>query len=106
VGLHAKRHGIEITFSGPLDPKAAADVRNYAIKTWTLRRTAEYGSNHYNEHPSPVTSAGLRGDGKTIHVETAGFGPAQCMEIKYFLKGPGGEAVDGVIHNTIHRAGE
>ena len=29
--------------------------------------------------------------------------PTWCMEIKYWLKGAGGETVNGTIHNTIHR---
>src|SRR5262249_37584041 len=52
VGLSARRDGMAITFSGPLDPKTAADPKNYAVKTWSLRRSEKYGSDHYDEKPS------------------------------------------------------
>jgi hypothetical protein len=32
--------------------------------------------------------------------------PTRCMEIMYRIRGRGGETVDGVIHNTIHKLGD
>jgi hypothetical protein len=91
-----------ITFSGALDTKTAGDPRNYAVKTWSLKRTAKYGSDHYDEKPSRVTAARLAADGKTVFLETPGIKPTWCMEVKYAIKAADGTAVDGVIHNTIH----
>jgi hypothetical protein len=103
VGLAAERRGMAITFSDRLDPKAAADVANYAVKTWALKRSANYGSEHVNESPSPVKSAALRDDGRTVFLEIPGLAPTWCMEIKYAIKGASGEAVTGSIDNTIHQ---
>jgi putative heme-binding domain-containing protein len=100
--LHSRAREMHITFSAPLDPRTAADPRNYAIKVWHLRRTAEYGSKHYDEHALGVSGARLSADGRTLVIEIPELAPTQCMEIKYFLKGSGGEPVEGVIHNTIH----
>ena len=36
---------------------AAGDVKNYAVRTWSLRRSAAYGSKHYDEKPAVVTGA-------------------------------------------------
>jgi hypothetical protein len=102
LALHARRGGMAITFSAKLDAKSVADPVNYAVKTWSLQRTAQYGSNHYDEHAPGVTGGRLSRDGSTVFVELPEIAPAQCMEIKYFLKGAGGEAVEGVVHNTIH----
>jgi hypothetical protein len=102
VGLGAERGGMAVTFSGPIDPKAASDASNFTVKAWSLKRTASYGSEHVGEHPLPVSGASLRSDGRTVFLEIPSIAPTTSMEIKYSLKGASGEAVDGVIHNTIH----
>lgn len=102
VALHARPHALAIGFTDPLDPKAAADPGRVAIKTWSLRRTANYGSQHYDERPLAVAASRLDDDGRTLIVDLPDLMPTQCMEIRYALKGADGAAVDGVIHNTIH----
>ena len=67
---------------------------------------AKYGSDHYDEKPSKVTAATVSADGKTVTLEIADLKPTWCMEIKYAIKAADGEAVEGVIHNTIHQLGE
>jgi putative heme-binding domain-containing protein len=104
--LKAKHKGIEITFSDKLDRKSSEDVRNFAVKTWSLKRTAEYGSAHYDERSAQVTAAHLAADDKKLFLEMPSLVPTQCMEIKYFLKSPAGGPVEGVIHNTIHQLGD
>jgi glucose/arabinose dehydrogenase len=106
VGLHATKTGMTITFSGPLDRQTAADPKNYAVQTWSLKRSAEYGSKHYDEKPSKVSGVAVSADGKTVKLEIDGIKPTWCMEIKYGVKGVNGEPVQGVVHNTIHRLGE
>ncbi len=106
IGLNARRDGMAVTFSGTLDRQSATEVRNWAVKTWTLRRSANYGSDHYNEKPSKITGATLSEDGRTVFLKIPDIQPIQCMEIKYSIKGTGGEYVDGKIHNTIHQLGE
>jgi putative heme-binding domain-containing protein len=106
IGLHAKKTGMTMTFTGRLDPKAAADARNYAVKTWSLKRSSAYGSNHYNEKPATITGAKLTGDGKTVTLQIAEMKPTWCMEIRYSVKGADGSVVEGVVHNTVHRMGE
>ncbi len=103
VGLHAAKTGMAITFTGTLDPKLAGDPRNYAVKTWGLKRSAKYGSDHIGEKAATVTGATLSDDGKTVTLEIADMRPTWCMEIKYTLKAADGEPVQGVIHNTVHK---
>jgi hypothetical protein len=106
VGLNATKTGMHITFSGGLDPLSVRDPANYTVKTWSLKRSEQYGSNHYDEKPSPVTGAHLSADGKTIVLAIAGMKPTWCMEIRYVVKAANGQTVEGVIHNTVHRLGE
>src|SRR6185369_6953184 len=103
TGLHAEPGALSIKFSGKLDAKLAADTASYAIKSWSLKRTANYGSEHYDERPLAVASAKLSDDGQSVRLEISDLQPTWCMEIKYTLRGAGGEPIDGVIHNTIHR---
>jgi putative heme-binding domain-containing protein len=106
IGLHARQDGMQIKFSGTLDPQSAGNAANYAVQIWSIRRSANYGSDHYDETPLTVTHAALSADGRTVTLQIPQIKPTWCMEIKYWLKGAGGEPVSGTIHNTIHRLGE
>ena len=47
TGLNADQRGIKIRFSGKVDPESATNPDNFKVKTWTIKRTARYGSNHF-----------------------------------------------------------
>lgn len=102
IGLHATPDGMTIEFSDPLDAESAADPENYAVKVWSLRRTANYGSDHYNEHEIKISAAAVSPDGRTVHLTIPEIAPTWCMEIRCSLRSPDGERVNRVIHNTIH----
>jgi putative heme-binding domain-containing protein len=102
IGLTAKSSGVDVTFTDKIDATSAADVKNYEIKIWGLRRSQDYGSKHIDERSVPVAKAILLPDGKTVRIKIAGLAPTWGMEIKYRLKGTDGRAIVGVIHNTIH----
>ncbi len=106
VNLHARRGGLDMTFSAPLERAAAEEAKRFAVKIWGLKRTANYGSEHYDERPLTVVSASLSDDGRTVHLEIPDIGPTWCMEIKYSLRSEEGAPVGGTIHNTIHRLAE
>jgi putative heme-binding domain-containing protein len=101
-GLKVRSAGIDVTFSEPLDAMNVADVRNYEIKTWNLKRSQNYGSKHLDERTLSVVQASLLPDGKTVRLDIAGIAPTPGMEIQYRLKGTDGRAIIGVIHNTIN----
>ena len=102
LGLKAKREGMEITFSNPLDPASASDKNRFKVRTWSLKRTAEYGSKHYDERDLEVTAVRLSEDHRTVTVVLPDLKPTWCMSIEYNLTGSKGEPVHGLIHNTIH----
>ena len=105
IGLHARTNGMEIQFSDALDPGSANDPQNYAVKVWSLRRTAEYGSKHIDEHSLSVSAATLAADKKTVFLNIPDLEPTWCMEIKCDLRGTDGTAFTRTVHNTIHRKG-
>jgi hypothetical protein len=106
VGLAARRDGIAIRFSAPLDRAAAADPTRYTARTWSLRRTVKYGSEHHDERPCNILAATISDDGRTVVLAMPGIAPTWCMEITYAIQGADGTAVTGSIHNTIHHLGD
>jgi hypothetical protein len=105
VELHARRGGIEIGFSEPLDLNAASDPQNYAVKAWSLARSANYGSKHIGEHNLAVARAKVAEGGKSVFLDIPGLQPTQCMEIKCTLRAADGTPFSRTLHNTIHQLG-
>ena len=103
IGLQASEGQIKLTFSDPLDADSAATSTNYAIRIWGLKRTANYGSEHYDERELKVETAALLNDGKTVILEVPSLVPTWCMEIVYVLKDAQGRRIENKIHNTIHQ---
>ncbi len=104
--LSAHTKGMTIRFTGELDPDVAKNPRRYAVKTWDLRRTKNYGSKHFNEKELDIKQVTLHADGRTVTIELPQIQPTWCMEIRYALEGVQGEPIRGVIHNTIHALGD
>ncbi len=104
--LEALETGMRLTFSGPLDREAASKVTNYAVKTWGLKRSQQYGSKHYDEKPSTITGLKVSPDGTQVFLEIEGMKPTWCMEITFAIKAADGAPVTGTIHNTIHVLGK
>jgi hypothetical protein len=102
IGLKARKNGIEITFSGELDPSCVGDTARFMIRTWALKRSPEYGSQHYDEKTLNVASVKLADDRRAVTLEIPQIQPTWCMSIEYNLTGSNGEPVHGLIHNTIH----
>jgi len=106
IGLAARRGQIELTFTDPLDPTAACDAANYSIKTWSLKRTERYGSDHNNEQPLAVERADISPDGRTVTLRISKLQPTWGMEIACRLVGNDGITHQRIIHNSIFRFGE
>lgn len=106
VGLRAHRDGIAITFSDPIDATSLSAMEGQPppvqVRTWALKRSAQYGSKHYDEKELKVAAARLSGDSKTLTLTLPGIEPVWQMDIRYRLKGSHGEPVEGVLQNTIH----
>lgn len=105
IALNTKERGIKITFSEKLDPVSATTISNYKVKKWDLKRSREYGSEHYNIQTLKVTKAELSDDGKTLMLTIPEIEPTWVMEITYHLNNSNGEKVEGAIQNTIHQLG-
>ncbi len=96
--------GVEIRLTDPIDRQTAESPESYAVSAWDLKRTANYGSQHYNQRTWKVTHAGLSEDGKTVRLTLPDLEPTWGMEIRCFWKDEHGRDVERRIHNTIHHA--
>ena len=102
VELRVFADGLLLGFSGRLDAESVANIDNFEINTWALKRTRKYGSERYNEKTLQIRSARLGEDGSSVLLEMDEMEPVWVMEILYKLKDEKGQPVQGALQNTIH----
>ena len=102
VGLRARRGRLDLTFTEPIDPATASDASRFEVSTWSLRRTANYGSDHHDERTLAVAGSRLLPDGRTVALDLPDLAPTMGMEVRFELRSAEGDPVEGVLHNTIH----
>lgn len=102
LAIHAARGALGVTFSDPLDG-AGVEPDAFAFKVWSLKRSANYGSKHYDEHPLEVTGASLSADRRRVTLEIPALAPTPCYELKLRLVGKDGGILERSLHGTIHR---
>ncbi|MCA9138170.1 MAG: c-type cytochrome [Planctomycetales bacterium] len=100
--MHARKDGITLRFSDPVDTNAASDPENYMIETWDLSRTANYGSDLYHEKTLEISSVTVDADGRTVHLQIPDLAPTWTVQIAYKLRDTSGKSFGRVIQGTIH----
>ena len=96
--IKARKTGITVTLSNPPRPDSIK-AENFTVKAWDLKRTKNYGSQHYNEREWKVTKATL--DGDTLTLTIPDIAPTWGMSIDMKFTGPDGQEVTRLIHNSI-----
>jgi hypothetical protein len=103
--------GVAITFTTPLDEKAAADVGNYAVEQWNYLWSSDYGSAEYSviepkekgHDGVDVQKATLSPDKKTITLKLEEVIPVMQMKIQMKLKSADGQPLEYSVYNTINK---
>jgi hypothetical protein len=103
--VHAVKDKLVLTFSDPLDP-AAVTPSAFKFKVWSLKRSASYGSKHYDEHSVDIKDARLSPDARTVTLDIPTLAPTQCYELKAALRALDGTTTERSLHGTIHRLAE
>lgn len=103
VEIRAREGAVTLEFTEALDPITAGDPARYTVRAWDLKRTANYGSKHLNEHALPVTAVRVGPGDRTIRLEIPALAPTWGMEIRMRLRGADGREVERILHNSIHR---
>jgi hypothetical protein len=101
MAVHAREGALRVTFSEPLDP-SSIDRAHVALRVWKLRRSANYGSPHLDEHPMEVGSVTTEEEGRVLVVGVPGLAPTPCYELRIRACGKDGMAVERSLHGTIH----
>ncbi|MCA9195133.1 MAG: c-type cytochrome [Planctomycetales bacterium] len=102
IGLHAYQDHLVVDFSDAIAPEFEKLEAPIQIRVWDLKRSANYGSDHYNEHALSIKGWRRSADGKRLTIDIEDLNPTWCMEIKLQLIDASGRPVERVIHNTIH----
>lgn len=105
TAIHASQGKLTLTFSDPLEPQSV-QLGAFALKVWSLKRSANYGSTHVNEHPLPITETKLSNDGRTVTLGIPDLSTIQCYELIAKLRSADGQAVERSIHGTLQALAE
>lgn len=88
-----------------MDIKNLQDTSAIKVKTWDLKRSRNYGSDHYNTKTLSVKRIELGNDHKELLLTIPDIKPTWVMQIDYRFTGKNGELIKGQIQNTIHQLG-
>lgn len=70
--MFAKPDGFELTFTEPVDAKAAADLANYKMEAWTYILQSSYGSPEVDKTSPKITAAKVSPDGLKVRLTVDG----------------------------------
>jgi putative heme-binding domain-containing protein len=101
VALRAQAGEITLTFPEPL-ATAAADPKAWTLRTWNLKRSANYGSEHFDEADRPVAAAKVSSDGRRVTLRVPDFASTWCYAVEWRIEAADGSPVRGVLHGTMH----
>jgi hypothetical protein len=91
---------LRVTFSDDLAP--GVEAGDFKFTTWSLRRTARYGSDHHGTKRLPIEAVRLSTDLRTVELDIPALAPTQCYELIARLKTSGGAVVERNLHGTLH----
>jgi hypothetical protein len=93
--------------SRSLSPTRSTPTRppSFTAKAWSLKRSANYGSAHVNEHPLAIESARLSADRRSVTLAIPQLAPTHCMEIAWKLRDATGSKLRGQHSSHDHAWG-
>lgn len=91
IAIHASTGRLRVTFSDPIDIPTHPGFR-----TWSLKRTQQYGSKHYNERELRIAAVTRSADGRTLTFEIPDLAPTHGYEL---------DLGERILHGTLHRLG-
>ena len=66
--MRAKTDGFELTFTQPVDPATAGDVKSYSMREFTYAYREQYGGDEIDEIIPKITDAKVAADGKSVRL--------------------------------------
>jgi len=102
LNVRAVSGALKVTFSNAVDPESI-HPQSFSMKTWSLKRTQQYGSDHHDKKVLEITGVKLSEDGRTVTIQIPSLAPTQCYELNIIVKGANGTPITNSMHGTIHR---
>ncbi|HXT57140.1 MAG TPA: hypothetical protein VN699_00830 [Pirellulales bacterium] len=98
--MRAKSDGFELTFTEPVEPQSAGDVKSYRIETYTYIYQASYGSPEVDQTTPPITKAVVSDDRKSVRLTIDGLQRGHVHE----LHSPGIRSASGLplLHEAAY----
>lgn len=90
--MRVKPDGFELVFTRPVDPKTAADVKSYQMKTYAYLYRADYGSPEVDHTTPTITKVEVGADGKSARLYLSALREGHVHE----LHADGLRAADGL----------
>ncbi|MEK6258128.1 MAG: hypothetical protein AABP62_05860 [Planctomycetota bacterium] len=90
--MRAKPDGFELTFTQPVDPTTAGDVKSYAMISYTYIFQSSYGSPEVDQSTPTITSATVAPDNKSVRLVIDGLKAGNIHE----LTSAGVKSADGL----------
>ena len=103
VSLHTFDQGITLNFSDALDPSTAANLENYTLNTWQLKRSKRYGSDRYDEKEVKIDRIEVSDDLKEVNIFSSDLVPTWIYELLYSIKSESGKDIEGAIQGSIYQ---
>lgn len=99
------RDGFDITYTKPVDPKAAADLEGIHVKHWGYMYHAKYGSPKVDETTVKATNATVSADGRTVSVKlpTLVKGRVYAITLTSITSGAGEKLTNKTAYYTLNR---
>jgi sugar lactone lactonase YvrE len=69
--MRARPDGFELTFTQPVNPAAAADVKSYSMRAFTYAYREQYGGDEVDEVIPKITRAEVGADGRSVRLRIA-----------------------------------
>lgn len=79
--MRAKPDGFELTFTQPVDPTTASDVKSYAMTSYTYIFQSSYGSPEVDQSTPTITSATVAADNKSVRLKIDGLKAGNIHEL-------------------------
>lgn len=79
--MRAKPDGFELTFTEPVDPATAGDVKAYTLQTYTYIFQAAYGSPEVDFTTPTITAAKVADDARSVRLIVDGLVPGHIHEL-------------------------
>jgi hypothetical protein len=88
--------GFRVTFTQPVDPATAGDVKSYLLRCWTYRYHSGYGDAPREERDLKIVRARVAADGRSVDLEAEGLAPYFVHELR--LNGVRNREGEALLH--------